>query len=174
MGFFPRRCIGGCNQVSCQLPAWTVVHGSQSRAVVDLLLLLSEVILSAVQYTFSFSPLPKLLLGFPTSHMHLIRIFDITLSQQTVLYVPPWYTLFIGEVKWKSLSHVGLFVIPCTVSCQAPLFMEFSRQEYWSGLPWGSSQARDRTQSPTLQVDSLTSEPPGKPKNTGVGSLFLL
>ena len=49
---------------------------------------LSEVILSAVQYTFSFSPLPKLLPGFPTSHMHLIRIFDITPSQQTVLYVP--------------------------------------------------------------------------------------
>ena len=32
------------------------------------------------------------------------------------------------------LSHVGLFVTPWTVDCQAPLFMEFSRQEFWSGL----------------------------------------
>ena len=31
------------------------------------------------------------------------------------------------------LSHVRLFVTPWTVACQAPLFMEFSRQEYWSG-----------------------------------------
>ena len=38
----------------------------------------------------------------------------------------------------------------------------------------GSSQPRDQTQSPTLQVDSLPSEPPGKFMNTGVGSLSLL
>ena len=38
-------------------------------------------------------------------------------------------------VKWKSLSHVWLFVTPWTVALQAPLSMEFSRQEDWSGLP---------------------------------------
>ena len=41
----------------------------------------------------------------------------------------------------------------------------------------GSSQSRDRTQvsrSPTLQADSLMFEPPGRPKNTGVGSLSIL
>ena len=32
------------------------------------------------------------------------------------------------------LSHVQLFVIPCTIARQAPLSMGFSRQEYWSGL----------------------------------------
>ena len=32
-------------------------------------------------------------------------------------------------------SHVRLFVIPWTITCQAPLSMGFSRQEYWSGLP---------------------------------------
>ena len=31
-----------------------------------------------------------------------------------------------------------LFVTPWTVACQAPLFMEFSRQEYWSGEPFPS------------------------------------
>ena len=34
------------------------------------------------------------------------------------------------------LSHVWLFVTLWTVACQAPLSMEFSRQEYWSGLPF--------------------------------------
>ena len=37
--------------------------------------------------------------------------------------------------KWKSLSHVQVFVTPWTVICQAPLSMGFSRQEYRSGLP---------------------------------------
>ena len=36
------------------------------------------------------------------------------------------------------LSHVWFFVIPWTVAHQAPLFMGFSRQEYWSGLPFPS------------------------------------
>ena len=36
------------------------------------------------------------------------------------------------------LSHVQLFVTPWTVACQAPLSMGFSRQEYWSGLPFPS------------------------------------
>ena len=35
----------------------------------------------------------------------------------------------------KSLSHVRLLVTPWTVACQAPPSVEFSRQEYWSGLP---------------------------------------
>ena len=46
----------------------------------------------------------------------------------------------------------------------------------WVAFPFsrGSSQFRDRTQSPTLQVDSLPAETQGKPENTGVGSLSLL
>ena len=35
-----------------------------------------------------------------------------------------------------TLSCVWLFVIPCTVSCQAPLSMEFSKQEYWNKFPF--------------------------------------
>ena len=37
--------------------------------------------------------------------------------------------------KWKSLIHVLLFATPWTLVCQAPLSTEFSRTEYWSGLP---------------------------------------
>ena len=42
------------------------------------------------------------------------------------------------KVKVKSLSRVRLLVTPWTVASQAPLSMEFSRQEYWSGLPFPS------------------------------------
>ena len=42
------------------------------------------------------------------------------------------------EVKVKSLSRVQLFAMPWTVAYQAPLSMGFSRQEYWSGLPFPS------------------------------------
>ena len=50
----------------------------------------------------------------------------------------------------QSLSHVQLFATPWTATRQVPLYMGFSRQEYWSGLPCpsqrGSSQPRDQTQ----------------------------
>ena len=56
---------------------------------------------------------------------------------------------------------------PCTIALQAPLILEFSRQEYWSGLPFLSPgdlpNPGIRSGSPALQVDSLQSEPPGKP-----------
>ena len=56
--------------------------------------------------------------------------------------------------------------------------MEFFRQEDWSGLPFPSPgdipNPGIKPRFPTLQVDSLPSELPGKPKNTGVGSLTLL
>ena len=46
----------------------------------------------------------------------------------------------------------------------------------WVAFPFskGSSQPRDQTQVSTLQADSLPAGPPGKPKNTGVGSQSLL
>ena len=44
----------------------------------------------------------------------------------------------------KSLSPVRLFVTPWTVAYQAPLSMEFSRQEYWSGLPFPSQSKNVR------------------------------
>ena len=55
---------------------------------------------------------------------------------------------------------------PWTVACQAPLSMGFSRQEYWSGLPFPSPghlpNPRIKPGSPALQPESLPSEPPGK------------
>ena len=67
----------------------------------------------------------------------------------------------------NSLSRVRLFVTPWTVACQAPLSMGFSRQEYWSGLPFPSPEDLPnpgiKPGSPALQADALSSEPPGKP-----------
>ena len=62
-------------------------------------------------------------------------------------------------VKVKSLSHVQLFVTPWTVAYHAPQSMEFSRQKYWSGLPFPSPGDRPNPGtepgSPALQADSL-------------------
>ena len=65
----------------------------------------------------------------------------------------------------RVLSRVQLFVIPWTVAYQAPLSMGFSRQEYWSGLPFLSlgdlPHSGMEPRSPILQADILSSEPPG-------------
>ena len=62
---------------------------------------------------------------------------------------------------------------PWTVVCQAPLFMEFSRQEYRSGFPFPSPGDLPNPMielgSPALQTDSLPSEPPQKsPKSVAL------
>ena len=68
----------------------------------------------------------------------------------------------------KLLSRVRLFSTPCTIAYQAPPSMGFSRQEYWSGVPFPSPEDLSKPgiepKSPTLQADSLPSEPPGKPQ----------
>ena len=72
------------------------------------------------------------------------------------------------KVKVKLLSRVRLFATLWTVAYQASMFMGFSRQEYWSGLPFLSPRDLPdpgiETRSPTLEADALNSEPPGKPK----------
>ena len=79
----------------------------------------------------------------------------------------------------KSLSCVRLFVTPWTVAYKAPLSMEFSRQEYWRGLPFPSPGDLPNSgiepgsvikkccnimhAGNIMQADALPSEPPGKP-----------
>ena len=83
-----------------------------------------------------------------------------------------------GRSEVKSLSLVRLFATSQTAASQAPLSMEFSRQEYWNGLPFPSPgdlpDSGIELRSPALQVDALPSKPSGKPKNRAVGchSLF--
>ena len=79
--------------------------------------------------------------------------------------MPPGATECL-EGKGVTLRRVRLFVTPWTVARQAPLSMEFSRQEHWSGLPFPSpgdlSDPAIGPRSPTLQAGSLPSDPPGK------------
>ena len=66
------------------------------------------------------------------------------------------------------LSHVQLFVTPRTIACQAPLSMEFSRQEYWSGLPFPPPgdlpNPGIEPASPVLVGGAFTTESPEKPQ----------
>ena len=74
----------------------------------------------------------------------------------------------LSQRHWKIwwLRWDCLF-LPWTVAHQAPLSMGFSRQGYWSGLPFPPlGDVPDpgvEPRPPALQVDSLPSEPPGKP-----------
>ena len=71
------------------------------------------------------------------------------------------------KVKAKFLSRVQLFATPWTVAYQAPSPMEFSRQEYGNGLlfpsPGDLPNPGIEPGPPALPVDTLPSEPPGKP-----------
>ena len=65
------------------------------------------------------------------------------------------------------LYHVQLFATPWTVAHHAPLSVEFSRQGYWSGLPFPSPGDLPNTgtkpTSPAFAGRFFTTEPPGKP-----------
>ena len=66
-------------------------------------------------------------------------------------------------------SHVRLSATPWIVACQAPLSMEFARQEYWSGLPFpspgGLPEPGIKPVSLALQADSLLLSWQGSPVN---------
>ena len=82
----------------------------------------------------------------------------------------------IKEGKLKMMRSCGgvlaaksclTFATPLTAAHQAPLSMGFSRQEYWSGLPFSSPEDLPdpgiEPGSPALQADSLPTEVPGTP-----------
>ena len=74
-------------------------------------------------------------------------------------------TFDLGEVKLLHVCH--LFAIPWTVVYQDYPSVEFSRQEYWSGLPFPSPghlpYLGTEPRLPALPADALPSEPQGKP-----------
>ena len=115
-----------------------------------------------------------------------LRDFTFTFKETKDLYIENYKTLMketkedtnrwrnipcswigrINIVKMKLLSRVRLFATPWTVAYQASPSMGFSRQEYWSGLPFPSPgdlpDSGIEPGSPALEADALTSEPPGK------------
>ena len=65
---------------------------------------------------------------------------DTCISMAESLHLKPLQHCYLGINKMKSLSRVRLFATPWTVAHNAPLSMGFSRQEYWSGLPFPSPE----------------------------------
>ena len=107
-------------------------------------------------------------LPHPSIHTDKLKIIDNDQSPAKCSGSP----LYLGviPITWKvcsSLSRVWLFATPWTVAHQAPLSMEFSRQEYWSGWPFPSPgdlpDSGIELRAPTLRAVSLTSELPRKP-----------
>ena len=120
----------------------------------------------------------KIPIKYPCVHAILMRVGNILsfahidsgsiYSEMKFCLKYNWMTT-CGPVGWKCqwLSHVCLLVTPWTGAHQAPLSMKFSRQEYWSGLPFPSAgdlpDPGIELCSSALQGDSLPSEPLGKP-----------
>ena len=86
--------------------------------------------------------------------------FEFTLVYSSVF-------LFVVVAIIQLLSRVPLFETPCTVAHQVPLPMEFSRQEYWGGLPFPTPgdppDPGIKPTSPALAGRFFTTELPGKP-----------
>ena len=119
-----------------------LIQSLPSALYTDMLLL--------VRYCFWLIHLTRRKRHFCNFHLRLLTIFPTS-----------------QKVKVKSLSRVWLFATPWTVAYQSPQSMEFSRQEYWSGLPFPSPgdlpDAGIEPRSPALQADAWPSEPPGNP-----------
>ena len=104
-----------------------------------------------------------------------------------------WFLVFFG--LWLNNSslcpclHMAIFSVCCsdglvakscltlvtlqTVNCQAPLSLQFPRQEYWSALLFPSGDLPNpgiKKASPALQADSFPTEPPGTPSSLCPGS----
>ena len=100
--------------------------------------------------------------------LEMIMLSEVSQRESQISYDITYMWNLKKEKKVKLLSHVQLCATPWTVAYHAPPSMEFSRQEYWSGLPFPSPgdlpDPGIKPRSSTLQADALPSEPPGKSK----------
>ena len=138
--------------------------------------------------------------GLKSTHIHLSSLELCQASGKCVLkgylllvYQRRVHFLFVCFSNFSSRSaecwawlliHFWLFATQKAVACQALLSIprrihlfriHQARILEWVAMPSrGSFQSRDRAQVSCIVADSLPSEPPGKPRNTGVGNLSLL
>ena len=117
-------------------------------------------------FMLSTNAVSENILRFSKQNLNLLLMFMFVFSLKTFSNFKNVYVILLlaTAVVSSSVRPYGAH--------QAPLSMGFSREEYWSGLPClppgYRPHPRIEPRSPAL------SESPGKPKNTGVGSLFLL
>ena len=158
--------------LSCTIVVVVVVIVVQSLSCVQLFATpWTAACQASLSFTISWSLLKFMSTEsmMPSSHLILCRplllqpsIFpSIRVFSNESAHVP--YEVY--EV-WLSFSHVWLFGTPWIAACKAPLSVEFSRQEHWSGLscPFSGDLPNPgiKHRSHTLQADSLPSEPPEK------------
>ena len=118
-----------------------------------------------------------IILSFPKKSKFDQSILLDECNQPLMVATLPLFCYFIStlvisiyintEVLSVSCSVVSDSATPWTVVHQAPLSVEFSRQEYWNGVPFLSPgdlpDLGIKPRSPALQANSLLSEPPGEP-----------
>ena len=75
-------------------------------------------------------------LCFPNTWLMVVLMIDFAFVSVCTRPSGRWRVCVCVCVCVHALSHIQLFATPGTVACQAPLSIEFSRQEYWSGLPF--------------------------------------
>ena len=143
---YAQLCTTLCYLADCSLPGFSV-HGILQAGILEWV--------AASFFRGSFRPSDWTRVSFPAFWPVNSLLLSHLGSPQTNVW---------SEVQ--SLSRVRLFVTPWTVVYKAPLSMEFSRQEYWSVLPFpspgGLPDPGIKPGSPALQADTLPSEPPGK------------
>ena len=138
-----QSCLTLCDPMDCSLPGSSIRGIFQAR------------ILEWVAISFSRRS------SWPRDWIHVSHIvggrFTVWATREVLFKV--WVSEWV-----KLLSRVWLFVTSWTVAHQASQSMEFSRQEYWSGLPFPSPgdlpDPGIKPGSPALQADALPSEPP--------------
>ena len=92
-----------------------------------------------IQNALPLAPTGKPFHTFTLSQIVPFTSFSTIINSVLRIICMTIHSFFTRKMKWsevKSLSRVQLFVIPWTVAHQAPPSMGFSRQEYWSGLPF--------------------------------------
>jgi len=110
---------------------------------------------------------PALISRFPLALYFMFSCYSLHSSYLLLPHYVQNSVLYVCVCFSVSFSVVSNSATPWTVAHQAPLSMGFSRQEYWSGLPFpypgDLPNPGIEPRSPALQGDSLLSEPPWKP-----------
>ena len=122
------------------------------------------------QEHWSGLPFPSLNLFNFALNSHWSTVHPSHLITSSTVKDLPWVSPPPGSLPSSGLvaKSCPTLATPWTVACQASLSMGFSRQEYWSGLPFPSPGALPdpgiESRSPALQTDSLPTELQGKSK----------
>ena len=152
------------------ITSWKI-DGETMETVTDFIILGSKI---TADGDCSHEIKRRLLLGRKTMTNldSILKSRDITLSTKVCLVKAMVFPIVMYGCEFSSvqlLNCVRLFATPWTVACQAPLSMTFSRQEYWSGLPFPSpedlSDPGIEPRSAAFRADSLLSELQRSPTN---------